>query len=369
MSRSNRTLQVSCGVGFLLFQKFNLNSFSSILLAIILAHAFGIAVGQTVGTSTEAKETRLSINCLNKSLRREFSALAAWDSADKILLIPQRPGERYVNGTYVKDTRIKLLTINRKDIRKALNSGSHNINEVSEIELLNFDACKRGGYDGIEAAVVVGNTIYFSLESKEDKPCYVVMGVLDRRKNTIVMKEQMVAIPKPANSIDNAGYESLIYWPAKGQLLAFFEKNHRDSEACLIDLSLKNTNVMKFSKTLYFRLTDAHWYKGDTVIAINHHYSKSERENNYYVGLNNKAKASRQMAGRDPQKFSYTALIKIFPIFSNGVEWLTEKIISFTDDNWEGLLPFDNGVLMVFDDNPSDISRNSYCYISYFAIK
>ena len=61
----------------------------------------GISVFSQDGNPERAKEKHIK----SFIAYYEFSSIVKWDN--KVLLFPQRPGEKKINGSYVKDTNIK----------------------------------------------------------------------------------------------------------------------------------------------------------------------------------------------------------------------------------------------------------------------
>jgi hypothetical protein len=317
-----------------------------------------------------AKEIKLNICCGKDSFYMEFSSMADWKKANKILLIPQRPGERKIEQTYHKENKVKIVAIDKTKIREFIhNPNSRKAIPASDLDLINFDNCKTSSYAGIEAAVIKNDSVYFSIETKgTDSLCYVVSGILNKDRNTITMTGKKIFIPKPKEHYFNAGFESIAIWK-QNKLLTIFEKNFLCDPAYEIDLSTNKYKPVSFKRALYFRITDACYYKKDTLLAINHSYKDDEGEFEYYIGNReqNIRSAYVQMFRHDPHKYSYTALIKIYPNRSaDGLRWETFKLISFSDTNWEAILLFDKGFLLASDAVPSGPPKVTLCSISYF---
>lgn len=317
-----------------------------------------------------AKEIKLHICCGKDSFYMEFSSMADWKKANKILLIPQRPGERKGEKKYYKENKVKIVAIDKTHIREFIhNPNSRKAMPASDLDLINFDNCKTSSYAGIEAAVIKNDSVYFSIETKgADSLCYVVSGILNKDRNTITMTGKKIFIPKPKEHYSNAGFESIAI-SMQNKLLTIFEKNFLYDPAYEIDLSTNKYRPVPFKRTIFFRITDACYYKKDTLVAINHFYKGSKGEFEYYIGQSghNIRRASAQMFGYDPHKYSYTALIKIYPNRSgDGLQWETFKLISFSDTNWEAILPFDKGFLLASDAVPSGPPQVPLCSFSYF---
>ncbi|RZL59051.1 MAG: hypothetical protein EOO93_16220 [Pedobacter sp.] len=74
-------------------------------------------------------------------------------------------------------------------------------------------------FDGIEATTVIGDTIYFCVETKVlDSPCYVLRGTINRNLQIHLDEKVLYRLPKPINNAGelltteiNYGFESLVH--------------------------------------------------------------------------------------------------------------------------------------------------------------
>lgn len=310
----------------------------------------------------------------------QFSGLAKWK--DKILLIPQ------YNDL---DKSFNIITIDTTAIDDYLKSSEPKKIKLKDNErlslttvfidslksIINFDLGgikNKGAYGGFEAAVVNEDMIYFTVET--DSPfCFIIEGHI---KIDSVHFLNKIKLPKPDKCFENAGFESILYLKNEKKLLALYEKN-RDTanpSAFLIDESLQNPPVpVKFKKPLLFRLTDVASIDGENIIAINHYFNDCKdyscEEFNYYIGSSNRKEAKREMRGADPKTSSFTRLIKM-RLNGNVIDWNVSVIIPIKkydwDYNWEGMIPFKNGVLMIVDGMPSSDTK-PYCILKYFKRK
>jgi hypothetical protein len=319
------------------------------------------------------KEIPIPLCCHLDAYYYEYSSLAKWK--DKILLIPQRPGERRLNDAdYIGDAPVKAHALDISDIST---NRYHEVTKVSVLNFTNLDVLKNiKGYQGIEAVVVLNNsnTIYFAIETDSSiDSCFIIKGVIDPEKFEITVGN-IISLPKPAGwkDNDNAGFESLTYLQAKNKLIAFFEQNNQISidRAFVIDTALSSYQTLEFKTQLLFRLTDVvQLENSDTLLGINHYYNdynSSSVEFKYYIGSTNVENAKKEMSGEDPCSLSFTRIIKLFLTSDNKIDWKPiSEPVSFSDDNWEGILPFKDGVLMVVDGVPP----GQPCKLSYFKLK
>ncbi|MFT3823498.1 MAG: hypothetical protein QM731_06235 [Chitinophagaceae bacterium] len=302
----------------------------------------------------------------------EFSGLAKWRDSI-VLLIPQGIGSSDVGN--------QLFGIYASDISQTLASYKklEKQNEISRVLTFRFtnkfsDLLPLNG--GAEAATVVGDTIFFAVEA--DEVCYLVKGSIDASNPVAptITLQKFIPIKKPGGAINNAGFESLAWLPESNSLLAFFEKNDKNGDPSVyrINTSLDIVEQLKFDNTLLFRLTDVN-ADGATpysLLGINHHYndynSKKKDEFFYYIGnptdtvALNAAKV--QMRGQDPRNLSFTRVVSIIAKPGQPVQWKEKKLISFSNDNWEGILPFAGGALMIIDGKPLGYP----CRLSWFSM-
>lgn len=294
--------------------------------------------------------TDIPLCCGLDSPSYEYSGLARWNG--NVLLVPQYPG-KWENA---------IFAVNDKDIDKAI-AGKYKTGvpytRITISNLADFKSRMKGTYQGFEGAVVVGNTIYFTLEFSEST-CYLLKGYIRSQKGrTTIALQKMFAIEKPEDAYVNAGYESIGYLPGSKVIYVFFEKNSPEQPSvAMVDTSFGEHALTygTFERPMFFRLTDVAAGGPHSFIGINHYfndYQRKQKEYSYYVGDANKAAAGQQMFGADPAAHNYTAVVELTQK-GTVTEWQTRKFISYGDENWEGIVPFRKGFLMVVDEYPRD---------------
>ncbi len=337
-----------------------------------------------ITTSLFAQHIKLPIehpiylyDSINKS-HYEFSGLAKWK--DKILLIPQHRSAADKYHIVAVDTTSIDSVINNKT-NFALQTKKLVFNP--EIDTL-YKAIKkamlpRKDFGGIEAGVVVNDDIFFTVET--DTICYIIKGTIDGNTMQIHFKPtDTMSLPKPDYSFGNAGFESLTYLPQQHKLIAAYENNSITGAptAYTFTTDLANREAVTFANPLLFRLTDMAYSGNNTLIGLNHFYldysnaitcgvitsdaNTLTNEYCYYIG-DNLAKATKEMQA-NPQQTNFTRLVQL-TFHNNILDWKTLKIISYSSDNWEGILPYKNGLLMVVDGRPPGVP----CKLSYFDLK
>ena len=307
----------------------------------------------------------------------EFSGVAKWGT--KILLIPQHP-DSIGNIIYVLDSNeIDNYLVDPYHEKKVSFSTLkiRNLTEIQDKIKAKLKFKERWEYGGFEAAVVVKNSIYFTVET--NTVCFIVKGTLEH--NAVILRDTM-SITKPDTLFKNAGYESLAYLENENKLIAVYENNLLNrSTAYIFDTSLNHLEPVKFESPLFFRLTDIHAFTNHAnqydLIGINHLYNDfrhdtiNPTEFNYYTTGNLEKvyssstllKAQKEMHSYNLFTSSFTRLVGM-TVRNKEINWREIGIISYSEDNWEGILPFKQGVLMVVDGIPPNVP----CKLSYFKL-
>lgn len=308
----------------------------------------------------------------------EFSGIAKWKN--KILLIPQH------RSAYDK---YHIIAIDTGSIDSVINGKAIFATKTSKLLFNNsidtlYNAIKksifpRTDFGGIEGAVVVNDSIFFTIET--DSICYVIKGLIDGSTMQINFAlNDTLSLPKPDYTFGNAGFESITYLPQQKKLIAMYENNAvtNATTAFTFTTDLKNKEAVLFAKPLLFRLTDIAYFGGNTMLGLNHYYrdyidtlicgvvphgaNTLKNEYCYYIE-NDFTEASKEMSA-NPQQTSFTRVVQ-FSFSGKKLSWQKEKIISYSSDNWEGIMPYKNGVLMVVDGRPPGVP----CKLSYFKLQ
>ncbi len=308
----------------------------------------------------------------------EFSGMARWKNY--ILLIPQHTSafDKYhivcVDTTSI-DSVISGKTLFATKTTKLILSNSLDTlyRSIKKSILPCFD------FGGFEAAVVVDDNIFLTVET--DSLCYVVKGTIDAKTMQVNFSpNDTLSIPKPDYTFGNAGFESLTYLPQQKKLIALYENTAVTAAptAFTFDIDLKNRQPVTFAKPLLFRVTDVASLGGNSMIALNHFYrdyndtitcgvipkgaTTLKNEYCYYIG--DKLKEATAEMHANPQQTNFTRLVKL-TLNNNILQWKEKKVISYSSDNWEGILPYKKGMLMVVDGRPPGVP----CKLSYFTLK
>jgi len=324
-------------------QKSTLLSFTFFLIS-------NIAFSQESNVIFKEQNIRLPNSIGNSKTPFEFSSLAEWKN-EYILLIPavKKPTKNfniYMDTIYaIKKKRI-IQFINdtskkkdKKDLEdKDLLKILFNRSQIDNI-LFKIDS----EYDGIEGTAIIGNDIYFSIESGSEK-CYILKGKIDDTDTlhpVISLENNTITLFKPYKST-NAGFESFAYlnFGGKPQLLAIFENevSKCDNNKCdgyIVDLS-KNPIVPQPFKI--YRPDEKGMRFADICV----------KEENEIYGIWSAQWHRARVVKFDNKTKKFTVIGKVD---KEGEEF-----------NWEGIVGFEKGVLMVTDNrfNSTTSSRLSY---------
>ena len=346
---------------------------------------FFLLLLSVVCVSAEAQRIRLpseyAINLydsINQS-HYEFSGLARWRNT--VLLISQH---RSAQDSY------EVVAIDTASIDSVLQGKALFAQKTTKLVFsLNlgavYDAIKKASlprtdFGGIEAAVVVGDEIFFAIET--DTLCYVIKGTIDAASRQInFAPSDTLSLPKPDYTFGNAGFESLAYLPNRHRLIAIYENNAVTAAptAFTFTTMLTGKQAAMFTKPLLFRLTDISYAGGNALLGINHYYrdyaqqiacgvmapgaNTLKNEYCYYVAAH-LPQATKEMHA-DPRQTSFTRIVELTVNKNNEISWKEKKIISYSSDNREGTLPYKTGVLMVVDGRPPGVP----CQLSFFDLK
>ena len=305
----------------------------------------------------KAHEDNIPICCHVTAADNEFSGLAKW--RNYVLFIPQ-----HVSDT---DTH-QIIAIDTLSIDSVLNGQSDSVYKYTTIPLdtslqavidaIQHTIGKHNKYGGFEAAVAVGDSLFFTVET--DSLCYVVKGIIKGENNTyqVVFKtKDIMALQKPTYGFDNAGFESIAYLPASRKLVSFYENNNLPNVATgyIFNTDFSNKQRIHFDRPLLFRLTDITAINDSTgnesLLGINFFYNDFKRDTGakttefdyYLTGDSNKRYTSKQLSTAFAEmhdgnllKDCYSRVISLH-IHDHSISWREEKVISYNPDNWEGV--------------------------------
>jgi hypothetical protein len=300
-----------------------------------------------INTALHAQQTYTEIPLPAAVAHRnnEYSSLALWKS--RIILTPQYPA-RYI---YSLDTSYIDAVIN----------GTKPIDTLYTFEFINLYPliARVQYYQGFEAAVVVGNRIFYTIETGLANPHdFLVRGTLTDKK--IVMDTgYIVRLPKLAKDhgqpLDEAGHESITYLPQQNKLLVLFEFNNFPgrSKGWLIDTSFTKPDEIAV-QPIDFRITDIH-EKNGKMYAINYGYTGEFEE---YEPTEKIKKGDGRYAN---WKIDCITRVIELELKDNEIRIKPKPVFTFDCENWEGILQYRKGVLMITDQHP----RTKFVYLPF----
>jgi hypothetical protein len=284
------------------------------------------------------------IKLLNAPFPKEFSAMT-WKGSDTLFIFAQRDTDHFYFTT-----RIELERAVVKTMPIALNS-------MKVTGLGHFASEHINEYDGIEACVIIGNKVFLSVEGKADK-CFILKGrIVD---STVVFNRQdFIELNIPPGFPPNYGYESL--FNIGDSLIAMFElyRSNRRNLGCSIDTGLNrpapgvqviypNSNRRSLQ-----RITDVCKYDDTTYYAIDFllRSNKTRKSQPCYSNL-----VKLKIIGNRIDVHQVTAL-NYLPIDCKGRR---QNCINF-----EGMVRFKDGLLLISDDYISDDSCTHLYYYRF----
>lgn len=298
-----------------------------------------------------------------RNSKNEYSGMCLYNG--KVFLLPQskKPGTPF--SGYINSIELSKIQLD-KDLQVHVP-----VDALSTYTFTNLQeiASAIPGFEGFEAISIYNNTVFLTVETETDTD-YVVKGYL--RDSVITLSEKRIRIPKFLRNgahLTNAGLEGMALY--KGSLIIAFEYNYFGDDATIVykvDTSfakLPGANrpfaFMPF-KDLPFRLTDMCPNNKGTIYAINHYWNFNGNANHkeaYYKDID---------ASKDPDlkhwawNECFTRIIEIKPSGA-GFTWRTVKVIPNKDCvNWEGIVPYKDGVLLISDDNKIPFLETKFRY-------
>ncbi|MXV14490.1 esterase-like activity of phytase family protein [Hufsiella ginkgonis] len=281
-----------------------------------------------------------------RSSKLEFSSLAHY--RDVLLLVPQYP-DRFGDEIYgIADGLLDQAISDHSAIREAVAYKLANLGQVKQ---------KIGStYEGFEATAVVGDRIFFAIESgAENGDCYLVGGTL-YGTSIVLDPARILTLPK-FKRLSNAGFESMTWLPSERKLVAFFEYNKPDAQprALVIDTSLTTSVTSYPLDPLMYRITDVTTDgKKNGLYGINLHY-KGGKEYGEYIG-NDSIPDDPALHGKSLRQTCYTRIVRL-TVKNQRVSWKKVRGITFQCENWEGILLYRKGVFMITDEHPGSVLK------------
>ncbi|MGC4034324.1 MAG: hypothetical protein QM764_00080 [Chitinophagaceae bacterium] len=206
-------------------------------------------------------------------------------------------------------------------------------------------------YEGLEAFIINGETIYFSVETNTPSEyCYLLIGKL--KNDAVYLEPKMLPVRKPrmadGSAVYNAGFEAITL--INKRVYAFYEYNYfTKNYAYSYNESLdENSKDSALIDKLPFRITDITHSDNNHFTAINFFYKGEGKDTVYRVPHEDKindALIEKQAIYND-----YCRLIDI-SFSNNHFSWRPLLTIppKYTGYNWEGIAAWKDGYFIMND--------------------
>ncbi|MBL7699995.1 MAG: hypothetical protein JNK79_17645 [Chitinophagaceae bacterium] len=229
-------------------------------------------------------------------------------------------------------------------------------------------------YGGFEAIAITGEKVYLTIESKGTwSNNYLVCGKLNIKKREITINPKKVVTLKRFDQTDNAGFESLAYDAYNKKFTAIYEFNAAAQSSSAYEIGRRMRSARKVELPFaYFRITDI-TYSNDTLFALNYHWGgdyKSYLKDYHPENIRDSVPELKPMLDQDslclenPGK-CFTRIMYRVPKSRTG--WKTAVVVheETSENNWEGLVRFRNGFLIVSDSNTKGRLITTLRYVQY----
>ncbi|UYQ95031.1 hypothetical protein MKQ68_07980 [Chitinophaga horti] len=277
----------------------------------------------------------IPLPCAIAHRNHEYSGMAAY--RDRIILMPQYPA-RYI---YAIDTAYINDVLDGRTPKDTLYE--------LRFENLYPVLARLKGYQGVEGCVVVRDQLFMTVETEFNDSGYVIKGHI-RGKKIWMDTTHIIALPKlkkaQGKPLSEAGHESITYLPEQNKLLVMFEFNHfaEKSTGWLIDTALTTVKTIPV-QPFDFRITDMH-EKDGRLYGINYNYHGEFEE---YEPAEKLMKPNGKYADWD--KDCVARIIQL-EVQTNGIKVKPIAPFTFNCDNWEGMLQYRQGALLITDQHP-----------------
>lgn len=206
-------------------------------------------------------------------------------------------------------------------------------------------------YEGLEAIIIEGNTVYLSVETTTPSDnCYLLKGQFVNN-NVMLDTTVMQTLRKPTKAtgehIYNAGFEAIALF--KNKLYDFFEYNYFDGKnyTYRYNTALSAKDSVRIIPALPFRITDITQTSKNHFTAINFFYKGTGDDEVYRLAPNDR---SNKLIKEGNTYKNYIRLIDI-KISGKKIKWkpLFELPVEYMGYNWEGIAAYKNGYFLIND--------------------
>lgn len=306
---------------------------------------------------------------LRDEIKPQLSGLT-WHN-NRLYILPQ-----YLNNRAKKlEGELFIYSIAADSIDRVINGTDTALTTCTPIKIINADKLSPdvyAHYEGFEAILIHRDEVFLTIESnKTGTENFLLCGKL--KKNEIVLDPKFVVrLPKFDNKV-NVGFESLSYNEQHNTLTAFYEFNANAPVNYAYEINAKSRQVKKVTAPFsYFRITDVA-NSNDTVFAINYNWGGEYGTylKDYQPGhIPDSIPELRQLLDTNPSYLNdrtrtFTRIMYLDPATHN--QWKTAILIgdARNENNWEGLVRFRDGFLLISDSNENASLTTTLRYIPY----
>lgn len=312
-------------------------------------------------------------------LGEEYSGMAKYGG--RVYLLPQYGDHK----TLIKRNNLKgeflIYSLLADSIGRVIDGKDTALSAYKALRVINLDKLPdsvANEYEGFEAISIVNNTMYLAIESDDSyKNCYLLKARLDTTNNIVTVDPLHIIKLKRPVLIYNAGFESLTWLPHEKKLLAYYEYNGEPDggQGFLIDSSFTQAPQAIKTPQLYFRITDITATDKDEIYGINYfwngdykYYLDNERLNHQEENIKNTIPDLRDSLVKDPdylkkQPATYARIVMLKN--RKAKQWQQVRSFPGLKLNWEGIVLYRKGALVVTDANGSKKQVTALAYIDF----
>lgn len=274
---------------------------------------------------------------------------------DDLILLPQYPDRLAVDGL------ASVFSIQKSDLEGYFSEESGEGVQPQQIAFHSGNLeTMVAGFEGFEAIVFAGQDVFVTIEARQRDGMmgYLVKGAVEENCRGVKLDpETLVPLP-PQADISNMSHETLVFFDER--LFVIFEANgvniNPNSEAHVFDQSLKVHSTIPMP-TVEYRITDAAVPDETGAFwAINYFFSGDASD--LKPGVDQVA--IEYGIGRSHRDAEPVERLVKFLIDDSGVHLVDQapiylELMAGDSRNWEGLVQFRDGFLLVTDKFPTTI--------------
>ena len=302
-------------------------------------------------------------------INEEFSGMA-WHK-ERVYLLPQYGDnkETKLQGSF------NIYSILADSVSRVIDGKDASLTTFKTTKVKNLNLLPdfvQQSYQGFEAITIINNQVFLSIETNDtNKYCFLLKGILNIEKNILTIDPKQVISLEKLPGIANAGFESLAWLPKEKKLMAMYEFNAMANGGIgyLIDTSFVKVPKKITIPFMPFRITEAVATNSDQLYAINFYWN-----GDYASYLKNKvtnqevgkfAPDLKDIIRKEPDYLlkptTFYARILVMKGYRSR-KWKQVTAFDGVQCNWEGMVLFRKGALVITDANRNkkQVTRLSY---------